>query len=85
MKGYLHERRRRVTLSLELLATAMVLAGCGHNTAVEPGGTGLPGPVAQVWLTTADQTHLLSRQPDVPLLSRPDASAIRKWSASVPR
>jgi glucosylceramidase len=32
--------------------------------------------VAEVWLTTADQTHLLSQQPDVLIRSGADASAV---------
>jgi len=52
-------------------------AGCGSNTAVDPGGGGTPsGPAAEVWLTTADQTHLLSQQPDVVIRSGADASSI---------
>jgi len=53
------------------------LAGCGHNTAVDPGGDGTPsGPAAEVWLTTADQTHLLSQQPDLLIRSGTDASPV---------
>lgn len=60
-----------------LIAFAGLLAGCGHNTAVEPGGGGTPpSPVAQAWITTADLTHLLSRQPDVLIRSRADASPV---------
>jgi glucosylceramidase len=51
--------------------------GCGSSTAVDPGGGGTPsGPTAEVWLTTADQSHLLSRQPDVVIRSGTDASSI---------
>ena len=53
------------------------LAGCGHNTAVDPGGGGTPtGPTAEVWLTTADQSRLLSRQADVVIRTGTDASSI---------
>jgi glucosylceramidase len=53
------------------------LAGCGHSAAVDPGGDGTPsGPAAEVWLTTADQSRLLSRQPDVVVRSGADASSI---------
>jgi glucosylceramidase len=77
MNGYIRERRRSVALSLVLLAPPLALAGCGHNTAVEPGGNGpLRGGVAQVWLTTADQTHLLSAQPDVQIRSAAEASPV---------
>jgi glucosylceramidase len=52
-------------------------AGCGGNTAVDPGGGGTPsGPTAEVWLTTADQSRLLSQQPDVVIRSGADASSI---------
>ncbi|HMG12156.1 MAG TPA: hypothetical protein VK571_03200, partial [Gemmatimonadaceae bacterium] len=44
---------------------------------MDPGGGGTPsGPTAEVWLTTADQSHLLSRQPDVVIRSGTDASSI---------
>jgi glucosylceramidase len=58
---------RKVDVCLVVLAG--VLTGCGHNTPVEPGGGPPSGPAAQVWITTADQTHLLSQQPDVQLRS----------------
>jgi glucosylceramidase len=77
LNGLFSGRRRRVALSLVLLAAPPSLAGCGHNTPAEPGGNGSPpGPVAQVWLTTADQSHLLSQQPDVLIRSTPDASPV---------
>jgi glucosylceramidase len=76
LNGLLRRRRRTVALNLVLLA-APLLAGCGHNTSVEPGGNGPPaGAVAQVWLTTGDQSHLLSQQPDVQIRSGADASPV---------
>lgn len=53
-------------------------AGCGGSTAAGPGGgDGTPsGPAAEVWLTTADQSRLLSQQPDVVIRSGADASSI---------
>ncbi len=51
--------------------------GCGGNTAPGPGGDGTPsGPTAEVWLTTADASRLLSLQPDVVIRSGADASSI---------
>jgi glucosylceramidase len=65
-----------VALRLVLLA-APFLAGCGHNTSVEPGGNRpSSGPAAQVWLTTGDQLHLLSRQADLQIRSTADASPV---------
>lgn len=78
MNGLLRRKRRTVVVSLVPLTALPLLvgAGCGHNIAVDPGGTGSSGAVAQVWLTTADQTHLLSRQPDVQIRSTADASPV---------
>ncbi|MDP9280209.1 MAG: glycosyl hydrolase [Gemmatimonadota bacterium] len=60
--------------AVRLLAVAGLVAACGHNTPVDPGTGGPPqGSVAQSWITTADQTHLLSQQADV--LIRSDAVA----------
>ena len=65
---------RRVLI---LVTFAGLLAGCGHNSAVGPGGGGTPpGPVAQVWLTTANQAHLLSQEPDLLIRSTADASPV---------
>jgi glucosylceramidase len=72
--GLLRRSRPTVALSLVLLG-APLLAGCGHNISVEPGGTS-PAPVAQVWLTTGDQSHLLSQQPDLQIRSAADASPV---------
>jgi glucosylceramidase len=58
---------RKVDVCLVVLAG--VLTSCGHNTPVEPGGGPPSGPTAEVWITTADQTHLLSQQPDVQIRS----------------
>lgn len=44
------------------LAAVGLTAACASNVTTGRG-------VAQTWLTTADQTHLLSRQPDVAILS----------------
>ena len=59
------------------LALAGVVGACGYNGAVEPGGGGNPppGPVAQAWITTGDQTRLLSREPDLPIRSTPTPDA----------
>ena len=68
-------RRRAQRVRCVILAGFLV--GCGHNTAVDPGGDGTPsGPTAEVWLTTADQSRLLSRQPDVVIRSGTDASSV---------
>ena len=59
--------------AVRLVAIAGLVA-CGHNTPVDQGTGGPPqGPVAQSWITTGDQTHLLSQQADV--LIRSDAVA----------
>jgi glucosylceramidase len=52
-----------------LLVLAGILTACGHNTPVGPAGVPPSGPTAEVWITTADQTHLLSQQPDVQIRS----------------
>jgi glucosylceramidase len=60
-----------------LVAFAGLLAGCGHNTPMEPGGSGPPpGPVAQVWITTANQSRLLSQEPDLLVRSGTVASPV---------
>jgi glucosylceramidase len=58
---------RKVDACLVVLAGA--LTACGHNTPVGPGGVPPSGPTAEVWITTADQTHLLSQQPNVQIRS----------------
>ncbi|HEY8851259.1 MAG TPA: glycoside hydrolase family 30 beta sandwich domain-containing protein [Gemmatimonadaceae bacterium] len=69
--GVFWRRRRTATLSLVLPAA---LAACGHNTAVGPGGgPPPPGPVAQAWITTANQSRLLSQEPDLQIRSTADA------------
>jgi glucosylceramidase len=50
---------KRGSLRESLIVCAGLLGACAHNTGVSP------APVAQAWLTTADQSRLLSRQPDV--------------------
>lgn len=60
-----------------LVAFAGLLAGCGHNTPVEPGGSGPPpGPAAQAWITTANQSRLLSQEPDLVIRSGTIASPV---------
>jgi glucosylceramidase len=51
----------------------VLLAACGHNSTVGPGGGGPPGPVAQAWITTANQGRLLSQEPDLQIRSTADA------------
>ena len=65
--GRIRGMPRKVDVCLVVLAG--VLTACGHNTPVEPGGGPPSGATAQVWITTADQTHLLSQQPDVQIRS----------------
>lgn len=68
-------RRRKAALTLVLLSAP--LAGCGHNQPIDPGGGGPPqGPVAQAWITTANQSRLLSRDPDLLIRSGTEASAV---------
>jgi glucosylceramidase len=59
-------KRSPLRESLIVIYTGL-LSACAHNTAV------IPGSVAQSWITTADQTRLLSRQPDVGIGSGPAA------------
>jgi glucosylceramidase len=71
MQGGLFWRRRRsAALSLVLLAA---LSACGQNSAVGPGGGVPPGPVAQAWITTANQSRLLSQDPDLQIRSTAEA------------
>jgi glucosylceramidase len=65
--GRFRGMHRKVDACLVVLAGA--LTACGHNTPVGPGGGPPPGPSAEVWITTADQTHLLSQQPNVQIRS----------------
>ena len=55
------------------LAVPGLVTGCAPAATI--GSYGAP-PVAQVWLTTSDQTHLLSRQVDIPILSGSSAYPI---------
>jgi glucosylceramidase len=71
--GVFWRRRRTATLSLVLPAA---LVACGHNSAVGPGGGPPPGPVAQAWVTTANQSRLLSQEPDLQIRSTADAFAV---------
>ena len=65
--------RGRRTAALFLVLPA-ALAACGHNSAVGPGGgPPPPGPVAQAWITTANQSRLLSQEPDLQIRSTADA------------
>jgi len=60
-----------------IVLCAGLLGACANNNAVSPGGgVTTPVPVAQAWMTAADQSRLLSRQPDVPIRSGADASAL---------
>jgi glucosylceramidase len=61
---------KRGLLRESLIVCSGLLCACAHNTAVAPAS------VAQVWITTADQTHLLSRQPDVEIRSGAEASPV---------
>ncbi len=64
-------------LSVRCLALATLLAACGNSAAVDPGGGVTPsGPVAQAWITTGDQSRLLSQEPDLPIRSTPDAAKV---------
>jgi glucosylceramidase len=49
----------------------VLLTACGGGLAQHASGN-----VAQVWLTTGDQSQLLSREPDVAILSTPDSSRV---------
>jgi glucosylceramidase len=69
-EGLFWRRRRTAALYLVLLAA---LSACGHNSAVGPGGGVPPGPVAQAWVTTANQSRLLSQDPDLQIRSTADA------------
>jgi glucosylceramidase len=57
--------------SLIVVCTGL-LGACAQNTTV----VRTPDSVAQVWLTTADQTRLLARQPDVLIGSGSNASPV---------
>ena len=66
----------RINLSVQtslVVGIAGLLAACGHNSAVGPGGGPPPGPVAQAWITTANQSRLLSQDPDLQIRSTADA------------
>jgi glucosylceramidase len=66
----------KVTTPLHLSIVAILsglMAACGHNSAVGPGGGPPPGPVAQAWITTANQSRLLSQEPDLQIRSTGDA------------
>jgi glucosylceramidase len=63
---------KRVSLPESLIFLSIGLLGaCAHNTAVWA-----PASVAQAWMTTADQSRLLSRQPDIIIRSGADASPV---------
>ena len=61
---------KRASLRASLIAWSGLLGACAHNAAI------VPISVAQVWITTADQSRLLSRQPDVVIRSGPDAPPV---------
>lgn len=53
----------------------LLVAACGHAGPVDPGpGTTPSGPVAQAWITTGDQSRLLSPEPDLAIRTTPDNS-----------
>ncbi|HEY8686683.1 MAG TPA: glycoside hydrolase family 30 beta sandwich domain-containing protein [Chloroflexota bacterium] len=64
-------KRGSLRESLIIVCTGL-LGACAYNT----GRITTPGAVAQAWITTADQSRLLSRQPDVLIKSGPDASSV---------
>jgi glucosylceramidase len=69
--GLLWWKHRAAALFLVLPA---VLSACGHNSPVGPGGGPPPaGPVAQAWITTANQSRLLSQDPDLQIRTTADA------------
>ncbi|MDB4869004.1 MAG: glycosyl hydrolase [Gemmatimonadales bacterium] len=69
--GPLWRKHRAAALFLVLPA---VLSACGHNSPVGPGGGPPPaGPVAQAWITTANQSRLLSQDPDLQIRTTADA------------
>ena len=61
---------KRASLRASLIAWSGLLGACAHNAAI------VPISVAQVWITTADQSRLLSRQPDVVIRSVADAPPV---------
>jgi glucosylceramidase len=64
-------------LTVRCIALVALLAACGHSVGVDPGGGITPiGPVAQAWITTGDQSRLLSQEPDLPIRSTPDTTRI---------
>ena len=69
----IHARLLGVHASFFVALLGVVVA-CGHNSAVGPGG-GPPytGPVAQAWITTANQSRLLSQDPDLQTRAATDA------------
>jgi glucosylceramidase len=58
-----------------LLALWIGVAACGHRPALER-GAGAAAPVAQAWITTADQARLLAREPDLPIGAVVDAYTV---------
>ena len=63
--------------SVRCLALATLLAACGHGAAVDPESNITPGgPVAQAWITTGDQSRLLSQEPDLPIRSTTATSRV---------
>jgi len=61
---------KRASLRASLIAWSGLLGACAHNAAI------VPISVTQVWITTADQSRLLSRQPDVVIRSGADAPPV---------
>jgi glucosylceramidase len=65
------------TIHISIVVLSGFLAACGHNSAVGPGGPPPPpGPVAQAWVTTANQSRLLSQDPDLQIRAATDAFPI---------
>ena len=63
-------------IRISIVVLSGLLAACGHNSAVGPGGGPPPGPVAQAWVTTANQSRLLSQDPDLQIRAATDAFPI---------
>ncbi|MDB4873884.1 MAG: glycosyl hydrolase [Gemmatimonadetes bacterium] len=59
------------------ITLGVLLAACSSGAAVDPGSSVTPtGPVAQAWITTGDQSRLLSSEPDLPIRSAVDTSRV---------
>jgi glucosylceramidase len=77
MSATLRSFRARGALLGGAAAAALATACGGGAASTNPGGGITPtGPVAQVWITTANQSRLLSQDPDLSIRSTPDASSV---------